>query len=316
MTDQKRDVIPASRYDLETYWGRVCQAAEVSNPLTLFNSNETIRRAQRIMAECSAGERPLDEDVWRAKRLVDSSVHPDTGKIVMLPFRMSSYVLSNLVVTVGMLTPNLTTAGTLFWQIANQSLNVAVNYANANKSNPLSNSQLATNYVLAVTGSCSVAVGLNSLLPRIKSLSANTKALLSRLVPFAAVVSAGMLNVYLMRRQEIEHGITVFDEKTNEPLGKSRIAAKKAVWETAVCRAVTAMPVMVVPPLILYRLQQGVLKNKSMRAVTAVNLGLIATVSFAILPFTLAIFPSKTHMSGSSLEKEFATKRVWFNRGL
>lgn len=315
MTDQKIE-IPASRYDLDSYWGRVRQAAEVSNPLTLFNSNDTIRRAQRILAECSAGQRPLNEEVWSAKRLVDSSVHPDTGEIVTLPFRMSSYVLSNLVVTVGMLTPNLGTGGTLFWQVANQSLNVAVNYANANKSNPLSTSQLVTNYLLAVSGSCSVAVGLNSLLPRIKSLSAGTKALLSRLVPFAAVVSAGMLNVYLMRRQEIEHGITVFEEKTNKPLGKSRTAAKKAVFETAICRAVTAMPVMVVPPLVLYRLQQGALKNKSMRAVTAVNLGLIAAVSFAILPFTLAIFPSKTHVRGSSLEKEFANKRVWYNRGL
>lgn len=315
MTDQKIE-IPASRYDLDSYWGRVRQAADVSNPLTLFNSNDTIRRAQRILAECSAGQRPLNEEVWSAKRLVDSSVHPDTGEIVTLPFRMSSYVLSNLVVTVGMLTPNLGTGGTLFWQVANQSLNVAVNYANANKSNPLSTSQLVTNYLLAVSGSCSVAVGLNSLLPRIKSLSASTKALLSRLVPFAAVISAGMLNVYLMRRQEIEHGITVFEEKTNKPLGKSRTAAKKAVFETAICRAVTAMPVMVVPPLVLYRLQQGALKNKSMRAVTAVNLGLIAAVSFAILPFTLAIFPSKTHVRGSSLEKEFANKRVWYNRGL
>lgn len=31
----------------------------------------------------------------------------DTGEPVFLPFRMSCYVISNLVVTVGMLTPNL-----------------------------------------------------------------------------------------------------------------------------------------------------------------------------------------------------------------
>ena len=31
----------------------------------------------------------------------------DTGKPVFLPFRMSSFVLSNLVVTAGMLTPGL-----------------------------------------------------------------------------------------------------------------------------------------------------------------------------------------------------------------
>lgn len=31
----------------------------------------------------------------------------DTGEPVLLPFRMSSFVLSNLVVTAGMLTPGL-----------------------------------------------------------------------------------------------------------------------------------------------------------------------------------------------------------------
>jgi len=34
-------------------------------------------------------------------------VRSDTGEPVFLPFRMSCFVISNLVVTAGMLTPNL-----------------------------------------------------------------------------------------------------------------------------------------------------------------------------------------------------------------
>lgn len=45
--------------------------------------------------------------LWKAKKIVDSTLHPDTGEPVMLPFRMSAFVLSNLVVTAGMLTPGL-----------------------------------------------------------------------------------------------------------------------------------------------------------------------------------------------------------------
>lgn len=49
----------------------------------------------------------MTPQLWTAKKVVDSTLHPDTGEPVFLPFRMSCYVLSNLVVTVGMLTPNL-----------------------------------------------------------------------------------------------------------------------------------------------------------------------------------------------------------------
>jgi hypothetical protein len=49
----------------------------------------------------------MTPDLWRAKKIVDSTLHPDTGEPVFLPFRMSCFVLSNLVVTAGMLTPGL-----------------------------------------------------------------------------------------------------------------------------------------------------------------------------------------------------------------
>lgn len=45
--------------------------------------------------------------LWQAKKIVDSTLHPDTGEPVLLPFRMSCFVLTNLVVTAGMLTPGL-----------------------------------------------------------------------------------------------------------------------------------------------------------------------------------------------------------------
>ena len=49
----------------------------------------------------------MTPELWQAKKVVDSTLHPDTGQPVLLPFRMSCFVLSNLVVTAGMLTPGL-----------------------------------------------------------------------------------------------------------------------------------------------------------------------------------------------------------------
>ena len=272
----------------------------------------------------------MTPELWRAKKIVDSTLHPDTGQPVLLPFRMSCFVLSNLVVTAGMLTPNLGWRGTLAWQIANQSLNVAINSANANKSTPLSWQTLAKSYLLAVTASCSVALGLNALVPRLRGLSPSTKVVLGRLVPFAAVASAGALNVFLMRGEEIRRGIDVFplverkegeSYESSKSLGKSKRAATLAVGETALSRVVNATPIMVIPPLILVRLQGTEWLKQRPRMVLPINLGLILTTSLLALPLALGVFPGRETVKASSLEQEFHNKGgmdglVEFNRGL
>ena len=49
----------------------------------------------------------------------------DTGEAVPLPFRLSAFVPTNLVIVAGMLMPNPSLKGVIFWQWANQSLNGA-----------------------------------------------------------------------------------------------------------------------------------------------------------------------------------------------
>lgn len=182
--------------------------------------------------------------------------------------------------------------GTLGWQITNQSLNVAINSANSNKSTALSTQTLVKNYLVAVSASCSVALGLNAIVPRLKGLSPMAKTTLSRLVPFAAVASAGALNVFLMRGEEIRQGIDVFpvlDEAEKKrlgesdsqvkSLGKSKAAAKLAVGETALSRVLNATPIMVLPPLILVRLQQREWLKQRPRLVLPINIGTFAVLS-------------------------------------
>lgn len=317
--------LPSSRFDLSTYWGRIRHCAEISDPTMLLTTSKDLNNARSVISAYREGKisTPTPE-FWHAKKQLDSTVHPDTGETVLLPFRMSCCVLSNTVVTLGMLTPGLGTMGTLFWQWANQSLNVAINSANSNKSHKLTTQQLLTNYTVAVGASCGVALGLNSLVPKLKNLSANSRLILGRLVPFAAVVTAGIINVFLMRGNEIRKGITVFD-KNGDSVGTSKKAAFLAVGETALSRVINATPIMVIPPLILVKLQKGFLKSKSMGFQTLVNLGLITVTSFAVLPFALAVFPQRQEISVKKLESELHDKldqngakieKVYFNRGM
>lgn len=303
-------------------------------------SKNGLEHAKGLVTAYKQGKMPeMTPDLWTAKKVVDSTLHPDTGEPVLLPFRMSSFVLSNLVVTAGMLTPGLQTTGTVLWQITNQSLNVAINYSNANKTTPLSTRQIFESYIIAVSASCSVAVGLNSLVPRLKRLSPGTKLILSRLVPFAAVATAGALNVFLMRGEEIRMGIDVFPvlseaekakleaegkesaEFEKQSLGKSRKAATLAVGETALSRVLNSTPVMAIPPLILVQLQKMKWLQKNPSLTLPVNLGLILATSVFALPLALAAFPQRQAVNAKSLEPEFWSKGgedglVAFNRGI
>jgi len=172
---------------------------------------------------------------------------------------------------------------------------VAINSANANKSTPMATSTMVKSYFLAVSASCSVALGLNAIVPRLKRLSPSTRTVLTRLVPFAAVASAGALNVFLMRGEEIRRGIDVFpvlsdEEKAQkdrggsevQSLGKSKKAATLAVGETALSRVLNATPIMVLPPLILVRLQQTEWLRRRPRMTLPVNLGMIILTEYEV----------------------------------
>lgn len=318
--------LPPSRYDLSTYLGRVRHCADISDPTMLLNSGKDIERAKAAIWDYRNGVVPaMTPELWRLKKVLDSALHPDTGETVFLPFRMSLCVLSNLVVTAGMLTPGLGTAGTLFWQIANQLLNVAINISNANKLHPLTTAQIAQNYAMAVSASCSVALGLNAIVPRLKRVLPATRLVLGRLVPFAAVVSAGVANVFLMRSEELKRGISVFD-KDGRDVGSSRKAALHAVGETAASRVINATPIMVIPPLILVRLQRTrLLAGRSKLVETAANIALIFATSLVALPFALAVFPQRRTIAVLALEERFRDLKdakgepiteVEFNRGI
>ncbi|OZJ03094.1 hypothetical protein BZG36_03917, partial [Bifiguratus adelaidae] len=262
--------------------------------------------AKTLIARYNAGKAPdaPEKDLWQAKKVVESTVHPDTGEPVFLPFRMSCFVPTNLVVVAGMLMPNPSIKTIVFWQWMNQSVNVAINYANANKTIVMSPKEIATAYFGAVTTSVLIAVGLTQSVPRIKSLSAGTKSLLMKLAPFTAVAAAGTVNVFLMRGKEVLNGIDVYDKEGNS-YGKSKTAGFNAVSQVAISRILANAPVMIIPPLILARLQKTRFLQQHPKWTIPVNLGLIGTSMITTLPLAIAVFPQRAEISVDKLEPEF-----------
>lgn len=221
-----------------------------------------------------------------------------------------------------MLTPNMKTRGTLFWQWTNQSVNVMFNYANGNKSQPQSAWEIGRSYVTAVVASCSVAVGLNAAVKYIKS--SGTRELAGRLVPFVAVAGAGALNVLLMRSGELTSGIDVFGKGEEESIGRSKKAAWTAVSETAASRVLNSSPVMVLPPLILLGIQRRTsLLQRNPRLGLPINLLSIFVTSLVALPLAIAAFPTMEQLPVDELEDDIGARarkagfdHVVFNRGM
>ncbi|CAG8487651.1 22_t:CDS:2, partial [Scutellospora calospora] len=171
---------------------------------------------------------------------------------------MSCFVPTNLVV--------VAVKSIIFWQWANQIINVAINYSNANKTIMMSLKETAIAYASAVTKSCGLAVGLTQAVPRLKS----TRGILAILVPFVAVASAGTVNVYLMRLKEIRNGIDVYD-------------ADGIIW-----------------------LEKTILLKNNPKLAIPINLVCLITLSLTIaLPLAIAAFPQKAVIDPLKLEDTF-----------
>lgn len=203
---------------------------------------------------------------------------------------------------------------------------VAVNFSNANKSIEMSPQEIGTAYVAATVTSVGLAVGLTRLVPRLR-VSAAAKNILSKLVPFAAVASAGVVNISCIRWKEMRDGVDVFQiatdargDETKTDLGKSPRAGQMAVMQSAASRVLTNIPTLIIPPMVMTYLQHRgafvgprghTLSNLTQLTLIGLSLGLF-------LPPAIAYFPQRASVSTDKLEPQFHKyhEKVYFNKGL
>lgn len=71
-----------------------------------------------------------------------------------------------------------------------------------------------------------------------------------------AAAFAGASNLILMRFKELQEGINVQNELGDENYGKSKVAANKAIMQTAISRFVLPIPVLFFPALCNYLMER------------------------------------------------------------
>ena len=157
----------------------------------------------------------------------------------------------------------------------------------------------------------------------ISSLSFSGR-ILKLAIPFLAVSSAGALNVYLMRRNEIQEGIAVQDHE-GRVLGKSQVAGKQAIVETALTRVALPAPILLFPPILMNAWDRTSWAAKYPKIRAPLNVGVITGCLWAALPMAIGLFQQTSELDVNKMEPQFQNlkdsqgkkiDKVYFNKGL
>lgn len=150
----------------------------------------------------------------RARIVTASAMHPDTGKLISWPMRMSSFIYLQVPLTTGLTMAPPTTFNTFFWQWLNQTYYAGLNFGNRNASNLQEQVNVFLAYSVAAVTSVTIAVFLRRFLSgyALKMASGN-QILFNSTTSFIALAAAGYINASVMRSSEVQHGIAIYDPK-------------------------------------------------------------------------------------------------------
>ena len=289
---------------------------DICDPLMLGYSPRSINHARQSLADFERlGDKCgfSDADLWRFRKLKESAVHPDSGDVIPLPFRMSGYVPFNGPVSVGLILAQRT-PWILFWQWVNQSQNALVNYFNRNATSRISDATMLASYGGAVSSAMAIGYGLSRF---VKSYFPPEKAVnVLKFIAMPTSVVASSVNCLIMRWPEMSTGIKVFN-KSGEEVGVSQIAAKKAIQETVYSRMLLQVPVFVFPPVMTFLPPIAKLLRKNPRLTTPITTAFLF-IGFGIgLPASIAAFPQDGVLRESAAETHLRGHGdLVYNKGL
>ncbi|XP_033231897.1 sideroflexin-2-like [Belonocnema kinseyi] len=279
-------------WDQETYLGRLRHFAFITDIRTVIVPSEKLLEAKQLLAEYKTGNVDPSitrEDIIYAKKLHDSSFHPDNGELMTAIGRMSFQVPGNVILTGSMLTFYKSKLAVVGWQLINQSFNAIVNFTNRNaKSDTEGDDNIIKQaYVGATFASCGAALTF-------KQLFANKGPLLARVVPFFAVAIGNMVNLPIMRQREITRGIPVSMKNSPEnPIIESRIAAVKGISECVMTRIAMAAPGMLGIPVLTNWTKKYCFYQARPWLSVPTEITILALLLLILVPTCLAIYPQR-----------------------
>lgn len=199
-----------------------------------------------------------------------------------------------------------------------------MNYGNRNATSLYTTEDIMKSYGVAVSSSIVVALAIRKALSGWTANLHGSKLIIANSISsFFACATAGYLNAHFMRKTELEKGIDIVDDEGHHR-GKSKVAAHKAVNQTANSRFFLAIPIFI-PPMILYSIERARMMPKNFYMRTTLEILAICFELYCAVPFAIGAYPQLGKVPVTEIEEEFRNltnskgdpiKEFIFNKGL
>ncbi|XP_061914666.1 sideroflexin-4 isoform X1 [Entelurus aequoreus] len=303
----------------QSFFSRFKIWANLLNPSSLVTTDAEI---QQVRALLGSGEKvnKEDEHEWT---IALSSVHADSGSVLPLFFRPPAFLPLSLPLVVGSILPHISVKSAVFWQFLLHSYTAGFNHANRNSSSEKQGKAANLNQRLLIAGTVSYAACAGALpqifVNRLGLTNPGVQKFFRFFIPIPLSAALAFFNVYIVRGEEFETGIQVFDSNGN-PIGFSKAAAKKAVMETAWSRAALFGTAIAVPNLLVAALERTRPFKKNTMLVASIRHISVALVFGLMIPLSFSLFPQLGMIKTEHVEKELQAKAVkgclFYHRGL
>ncbi|XP_066535568.1 sideroflexin-4 [Hoplias malabaricus] len=290
------------------------------DPSSLLASDAEIEKARTLLQTEETQQK--NEKVENAWTLSLSSVHADSGTVISPVFRPQAFLPLSVLLVVASFLPHKGVKPALFWHLILQSYCAGFNHANRNKTATPGNKTSAKQPLLivgAVSYSACVGALPQIIIQRLGVSSIAAQAFCRSVLPVPLSAALAAFSVMVVRSEESENGIQVFDSNGNS-VGVSKQAGSKAIKETAISRATLFGTTAAVPIFLLHLLNRAKFVQRNPLIVapvrhisTAVALGLMIPVSFSLYPQLGKIDKQQVENELRALTDD---KELFYHRGL
>jgi hypothetical protein len=181
-----------------------------------------------------------------------------------------------------------------------------MNYGNRNASSSYTISDLGRGYAGAVAVSVLIALYTRTIFaPTLKTLKGSKLIIANAFLNYIAGSLAGASNLVLMRFKETQDGIKIQNKEGDITYGQSKVAAKRAIMQTAITRFLLPIPVLFFPAIGNFVLEKLRLWPKNNAIAKILELLLVCGSLTVALPMAVAAFEQRSKLSSDHLEKEF-----------